>query len=129
MLNPLLIQLFGREVIERLAEAGFESCATIADAGVERLAEDGGITPILARRIIAVAMEEPREADDLLETAIEPEPAAALGIAVAPETAMAPRTALRNLSSHVASKPNPPSATGVAASQSQYSAIWMADGF
>lgn len=93
MLNPLLIQLFGREVIETLAGAGFESCASIADAGVERLAEESGITPILARRIIAVAMEEPREADDPSEAAIEPEPAAAIEIAVEPEAPVKSKTA------------------------------------
>src|SRR5437773_1049867 len=50
----LLIQLFGREVIERLAQAGFDSSETIVQAGPERLAEAGGIPAPLARRIVAV---------------------------------------------------------------------------
>lgn len=99
MLNPLLIQLFGREVIEKLAAAGFESCASIADAGVERLAEESGITPTLARRIIAVAMEEPREADDLPETAVSavtvtsPETVATPTTTAAPKATPAPKAA------------------------------------
>jgi hypothetical protein len=63
MLNALLVQLFGREVIDRLSLAGFDSSEAIAGAGAERLAEEGGIALALARRIVAVAMEEPREAD------------------------------------------------------------------
>src|SRR5712692_5519681 len=63
MLNALLVQLFGREVIDHLALAGFDSSEAIAGAGAERLAEEGGIALALARRIVAVAMEEPREAD------------------------------------------------------------------
>ena len=53
----LLIQLFGREVIERLGQAGFDSSETIVQAGPERLAEAGGIPAPLARRIVAVAAE------------------------------------------------------------------------
>ena len=89
MLNALLIQLFGREVVEKLAEAGFESCARIADAGVDRLAEKSGITETLARRIIAVAMEEPQEADEA------PEGDVALEIPVAAEAAFAPEATSR----------------------------------
>jgi hypothetical protein len=53
----LLIQLFGREVLDRLREAGFVSPLAIARAGPEMLAEQGGIALPLARRIVAVAME------------------------------------------------------------------------
>jgi hypothetical protein len=53
----LLVQLFGREVMDRLAAAGFESGGSIAQAGAERLAEAAGIGIPLARRIIAVARE------------------------------------------------------------------------
>ncbi len=53
----LLIQLFGREVLDQLREAGFASPLAIARAGPEMLAEQGGIALPLARRIVAVAME------------------------------------------------------------------------
>jgi hypothetical protein len=58
----LLIQLFGRETIDRLSAAGFTTNDTIADAGPERLARDAQIQPPLARRIVAVASEA-RETD------------------------------------------------------------------
>jgi len=89
MLNALLIQLFGREVVEKLAEAGFESCARIAGAGVDRLAEKSGISETLARRIIAVAMEEPQDADEA------PEGDVALEIPVAAEAVFAPEAPSR----------------------------------
>jgi hypothetical protein len=60
----LLIQLFGREVMDRLAAAGFDSGRSIARAGAERLAGDGGIALPLARRILAVAIESEMSADD-----------------------------------------------------------------
>ncbi len=53
----LLIQLFGREVLDQLREAGFASPLAIARAGPEMLAEQGAIALPLARRIVAVAME------------------------------------------------------------------------
>ncbi|HEU4403521.1 MAG TPA: hypothetical protein VFT43_15595 [Candidatus Polarisedimenticolia bacterium] len=53
----LLIQLFGREAIDRLSLAGFADNEAIAQAGPERLAEEGGIPVSLARRIVAVAAE------------------------------------------------------------------------
>lgn len=76
MLNALLIQLFGREVMDRLQAAGFESAVAIASAGAERLSEAGGIPPALARRIVAVAMEEPEEIDLLGLDGPAPIPAA-----------------------------------------------------
>ena len=57
MLDPLLVQLFGREVTDRLAETGFDSTDSIARVKAELLAEEAGIAPALARRIIAVAVE------------------------------------------------------------------------
>jgi hypothetical protein len=60
----LLIQLFGREVMDRLAAAGFDSGRSIARAGAERLAEEGGLALTLARRILAVAIESEMSADD-----------------------------------------------------------------
>jgi hypothetical protein len=58
MLSAVLVQLFGREVIDRLALAGFDSAEAIASAEPERLADESGIPLALARRIIAVAAEE-----------------------------------------------------------------------
>jgi hypothetical protein len=60
MLDPLLVQLFGREVTDRLAQAGFDSTDSIARVNAELLAEESGIAPSLARRIIAVAIESDR---------------------------------------------------------------------
>ena len=57
MLDSLLVQLFGREVTDKLAQAGFDNTDSIARVNAERLAEEAGITPALARRIIAVAVE------------------------------------------------------------------------
>jgi hypothetical protein len=71
MLSALLIQLFGRDVIDRLARTGFDTTEAIARAGVDRLSDEGGIPASLARRIIAVAVETP-VADEP-----EPEPAGA----------------------------------------------------
>lgn len=53
----LLIQLFGRDVIDGLLHAGFDTNEAIARAGPERVAEDTGVPLPLARRIVAVAME------------------------------------------------------------------------
>ncbi len=71
MLDPLLVQLFGRDVTDRLALAGYEDTAAVARVSAEELAEDSGIGTALARRIIAVAVEADRagvragaEADD-----------------------------------------------------------------
>jgi len=53
----LLVQLFGRDLLDRLARAGFDDAAAIASAGPERLAIDSGISSSQARRIIAVVEE------------------------------------------------------------------------
>src|SRR5438445_944595 len=74
MLSALLIQLFGREVIDRLSAAGFGTAGSIASAGAERLSEQGGIPVALARRIIAVAMEDPGDADPPAEDVPQPIP-------------------------------------------------------
>ncbi len=58
----LLIQLFGRETIDRLSVAGFTTNETIAEAGPDRLTREAEIPPPLARRIVAVASEA-RETD------------------------------------------------------------------
>ncbi len=57
MLDPLLVQLFGREVTDKVAQAGFDSTDSLARVNAEWLAEEAGIAPALARRIIAVAVE------------------------------------------------------------------------
>ena len=54
---PLLVQLFGRDVLDRLAGAGFDGPAAIARAGADRLAAEGGIPIALARRLAAVVEE------------------------------------------------------------------------
>jgi hypothetical protein len=53
----LLVQLFGREVLDRLARAGFEDEASISLAGADRLAAESGISPSVAQRIAAVVDE------------------------------------------------------------------------
>jgi hypothetical protein len=53
----LLVQLFGRDLLDRLARVGFDDAAAIARAGPERLAVDSGISASQARRIIAVVQE------------------------------------------------------------------------
>lgn len=53
----LLVQLFGRDVLDRLAGAGFDGPAAIARAGADRLAAEGGIPIALARRLAAVVEE------------------------------------------------------------------------
>ncbi len=57
MLDTLLIQLFGREVTDRLTRAGFDSTEAIVRTSAGELADEAGIAPALARRIIAVAAE------------------------------------------------------------------------
>lgn len=82
----LLIQLFGRDVMDRLAAAGFESGRAIVRAGAERLAEEGGVDLSLARRIVAVATESEASAEEdaSAEAALDPEaPARAAGRAPA----------------------------------------------
>lgn len=74
MLSALLIQLFGRDVIDRLSAAGFATSGEIASAGAERLSEQGGIPVALARRIIAVAMEDPGDADPPAQDLPQPIP-------------------------------------------------------
>jgi hypothetical protein len=53
----LLVQLFGRDVLDRLASAGFDCAAAIARAGADRLAAEGGIPLAVAQRLAAVAEE------------------------------------------------------------------------
>lgn len=53
----LLVQLFGREVLDRLARAGFEDEVAIARAGADRLASESGISLSVAQRIVAVVEE------------------------------------------------------------------------
>jgi len=53
----LLVQLFGREVLDRLAHAGFDDEASIARAGADRLAAESGISMPVAQRIVAVVEE------------------------------------------------------------------------
>src|SRR5438094_2058575 len=53
----LLIQLFGREVLDRLARAGYDDESAIADAGPDRLASTSGVSLPLAQRIVAVVRE------------------------------------------------------------------------
>lgn len=53
----LLVQLFGRDVLDRLASAGFDGAAAIARAGADRLAAEGGIPLAVAQRLAAVAEE------------------------------------------------------------------------
>jgi hypothetical protein len=63
MLSALLVQLFGRELVDRLIAAGFDDAQSIAGAGPERLAEEGAISIALARRVVAVALEDVDESD------------------------------------------------------------------
>src|SRR3989442_1259042 len=53
----LLVQLFGREVLDRLARAGFDDEAAIARAGANRLASESGISLAVSQRIVAVVEE------------------------------------------------------------------------
>lgn len=53
----LLVQLFGRDILDRLARAGFGDVGAIAGAGPERLAAESGISASQAKRIIAVVEE------------------------------------------------------------------------
>ena len=53
----LLVQLFGREILDRLARAGFNDVAAISLAGPERLAIESGISASQAQRIVAVLAE------------------------------------------------------------------------
>jgi hypothetical protein len=83
MLSALLVQLFGREVVDRLLAAGYDNAETIAAAGAERLAEEGAISIALARRVVAVALEDVDEPDPL-EEAVAPVAEDVLEAAVAP---------------------------------------------
>ena len=53
----LLVQLFGREVLDRLARAGYDDESAIATAGPDLLASTSGVSLPLARRIVAVVQE------------------------------------------------------------------------
>ena len=57
MLNPLLVQLFGREVVDRLEKAGLATDDAVARISPEELGTRAGISPNLAQRVIALAME------------------------------------------------------------------------
>jgi len=67
----LLVQLFGRDVMDRLAGAGFDAPLAMAKAGAERLAAEAGIPVAIARRVSIVVEESPGPA-----TAARKEPAA-----------------------------------------------------
>lgn len=60
----LLIQLFGRDIMDRLAAAGFDTARAIMRAGADRVAGHGGIELPLARRIVAVATESEASAEE-----------------------------------------------------------------
>ena len=53
----LLVQLFGREVLDSLARAGYGDEAAIAAAGPDRLASTSGVSLPMAQRIVAVVQE------------------------------------------------------------------------
>jgi hypothetical protein len=57
MLNPLLVQLFGREVVDRLEKAGLSTDEAVGRLGPEALCERAAIPPEVARRVIALASE------------------------------------------------------------------------
>ncbi len=57
MLNPLLVQLFGREVVDRLEKAGLATDDAVARLGPEELGTRAGLSPDLARRVAALAVE------------------------------------------------------------------------
>lgn len=57
MLNPLLIQLFGRDVVDHLEDAGLDSEQAIARLGAEDLGVRADLTPDIARRVVALAVE------------------------------------------------------------------------
>lgn len=72
----LLVQLFGREVMDRLAGAGFDAPAAMAKAGAERLAAEAGIPVAIARRVAIVVEESPAPAT-AVRTASGPKPESA----------------------------------------------------
>jgi hypothetical protein len=53
----LLVQLFGREVLDRLARAGYDDESAIATAGPDLLASTSGVSLALAQRIVTVVQE------------------------------------------------------------------------
>ena len=57
MLNPLLIQLFGRDVVDRLEHAGLQSDEAVAQLAADELSRRVGITPDVAGRVIALVVE------------------------------------------------------------------------
>ena len=57
MLNPLFIQLFGRDVVDRLEHAGLESDEAIAQLDAEALSTQAGIAPGVAQRVVDLAVE------------------------------------------------------------------------
>jgi hypothetical protein len=66
-----LVQLFGQDVVDRLSSAGYDNGLAIAQAGPERLSSEASVPLPLARRIVAVAMEE-AEGIEEIATPIEP---------------------------------------------------------
>ncbi|HEV8703295.1 MAG TPA: hypothetical protein VGV60_18640 [Candidatus Polarisedimenticolia bacterium] len=82
----LLVQLFGRDVMDRLAGAGFDAPAAMARAGADRLAAEAGIPIAIARRVAIVVEEAPGPA-----TAARKEPAAQPGSAARTAPAPAPQ--------------------------------------
>jgi len=68
----LLVQLFGREVLDRLARAGYDDETVIAAAGADRLCSTSGVSLTLARRIVAV-VEEARGASTQEQPGTTPE--------------------------------------------------------
>jgi hypothetical protein len=71
MLDTLLIQLFGRAVTDRLTRAGFDTTEAIARTNAGELADEAGIAPALARRIIAVAAESGPPTENESSTELE----------------------------------------------------------
>jgi hypothetical protein len=57
MLNPLLVQLFGRDVVDRLENAGLTTDDAVARLDAAELSTRAGIAPDIARRVVALAAE------------------------------------------------------------------------
>jgi hypothetical protein len=81
----LLIQLFGREVLDRLARAGYDDESAIAAAGPDRLASTSGVSLPLAQRIVAVVQEARGPSTEPSRTPREPRRRKALSTRTAPK--------------------------------------------
>lgn len=57
MLNPLLVQLFGRDVVDRLEKAGLATDDAVAELAPEELSTRADIAPDVAGRVAALAVE------------------------------------------------------------------------